>query len=82
MLAGMENGGLRPDIPALNSALQAQGARGDCLICGGLEWRTATEYAAIPATTSDTPTIECYLMTCANCGFVRLHSAVALHGDI
>jgi hypothetical protein len=86
---------MNPDYARALEVLAERGARDDCPICNGSEWdapgHLGNLIGNVPLSTpfqeavrddeGGLAAITAYVMVCANCGFVRLHSAVVLDGS-
>jgi len=79
--------GKQLDYEGVANLLASLRARSDCPFCDAKPWRTYGELAnllvALPTATfegeilsagGERGVLSCFVLVCANCGFVRLHS--------
>ena len=81
------------DFEGVADALAARKASPDCPICGQNEWRPTGQLGnfigTLPLVTLDLeplldpegnkPFLPVYILTCWNCGFVRLHNTTVVN---
>jgi hypothetical protein len=76
------------DWKEIDNRLQARGVRRECPMCDSVEWNAGDRGLLLVSFDKGTlhldpaagavQGVECASVTCANCGFVRLHSLEVL----